>query len=161
MKRILTFFALALLLTNCTREEVVLVEENNFLFEAESFERTVDFVDPDYFVSIEVPLDIFIDPDDMVLVYHLTGTDNQGFDFWRLLPDTVYTNDGQEFQYNFEHNFDFVDIFIEAPSTFNYSSLLPGDLIGQTFRVVILPVTFINSNDIDVKNFNEVFSYLQ
>ncbi len=160
MKRILILFLLAFFCVSCTREEIVQVQENNFLFEAESFERTVDF-DANFEAFIEVPLDIFIDEDDMVLVYHFIGTDNDGFDIWRILPDTVFTTDGQQFQYNFEHNFDFIDLFIEAPSTFDFNSLLPGDILGQTFRVVILPVNFINSENININDFNEVMSYIQ
>ena len=68
---------------------------------------------------------------------------------------------GEEFQYNFEHNFDFVDIFIEAPSTFDFNSLLSGDTLGQTFRVVILPVDFINSSNLDLTNYNTVMEYVQ
>ena len=161
MKRLLTLLFTATLLTSCTTEEIVQVQENDFLFEAESFERTVDFAAPDYEANIEVPLDIFIDDDDMVLVYHLIGVDGDGFDIWRLLPDTVFPAGGGQFQYNFEHNFDFIDIFIEAPSTFDFNTLLPGDTLDQTFRIVILPVNFINSFDIDVSNYSEVMSFVQ
>ena len=130
-------------------------------FVGQSFERTVDFVAPDYRVEIEIPLDIELFESDMVLVYHLIGVDNDGFDIWRLLPDTVFPQNGGQFQYNFEHNFDFVDIFIEAPSTFDFNTLLSGDTLGQTFRVVILPVDFINSVDLNLNDLNSVMNYVE
>lgn len=156
MKRILSLITVfALLFTACEDGE------DGVNFVGQSFERSVNFVDPDYRVDFEIPLDIELVVSDMVLVYHLVGVDNDNFDIWRLLPDTVYTDTGEEFQYNFEHNFDFIDVFIEAPSTFDFNTLLPGDLLDQTFRVVILPVDFINSENIDVNNPNEVMSYIQ
>jgi hypothetical protein len=127
----------------------------------QSFEETIDLVAPDYRADFEIPLNIVLNDDDMVLVYHLIGVDNDDFNIWRLLPDTVYTETGEEFQYNFEHNFDFVDIFIEAPSTFDFNSLLSGDILVQTFRVVILPVDFINSSNLDLTNYNTVMEYVQ
>ena len=127
----------------------------------QSFEETIDLVAPDYRADFEIPLNIVLNEDDMVLVYHLIRKDNDDFNIWRLLPDTVYTATGEEFQYNFEHNFDFVGIFIEAPSTFDFNSLLSGDTLGQTFRVVILPVDFINSSNLDLTNYNTVMEYVQ
>ncbi len=161
MKRILTLItAFTLILTSCEGPQGP-PGFDGVNFVGQSFERTVDLVAPNYESTFAVPNNIELFQSDMVLVYHLVGIDADGFDIWRLLPDTVYTNDGQEFQYNFEHSFDLVTVFIEAPSTFDFNSLLPGDTLGQTFRTVILPVDFINSNNIDVNNFNEVFSYLQ
>jgi len=130
------------------------------VFVAQSFEVTEDFLPPSYQFTVEVPLDIELFESDMVLVYHLVGIVD-GFDVWRILPETVYIETGEEFQYNFEHNFDFVTIYIDAPSTFNFNSLLPSETIGQTFRVVVLPVDFAIDNNIDVANFDEVLPYIE
>lgn len=159
MKRLLSFILAIFLFNSCTTEEIVQVQENFFV--AQSFERTTDLVAPNYEASFEIPLNIQLVESDMVLVYHLVGVDNEGFDIWRLMPDTVYTNDGQEFQYNFEHNFDFVTVFIEGPSTFDFNSLVPGDTLDQTFRIVVLPVDFFNSGIVDITNMNDVMQYVQ
>jgi hypothetical protein len=135
--------------------------QNGVNFVGQSFERTTDLFAPNYAATFEIPLNIELFESDMVLVYHLIGIDIDGFDIWRLMPDTVYTNDGQEFQYNFEHNFDFVTVFIEAPSTFDFNSLLPGDTLNQTFRIVILPVDFVSSNRLDISNYYEVEQFIK
>ncbi|MCB0398981.1 MAG: dihydrolipoamide dehydrogenase [Winogradskyella sp.] len=135
--------------------------QNGVNFVGQSFERTINFTSTnDYTVGLEIPLDIELFETDMVLVYRFLGQVD-GFDVWRPLPETVYTDDGGEFQYNFEHNYDFVTIYIDAPSTFNFDSLLDEDRLDQIFRIVILPVDFINSNNIDVDNFNDVVQYVQ
>ncbi|MDO1500880.1 dihydrolipoamide dehydrogenase [Winogradskyella maritima] len=159
MKRILTFITIISLFTACTTEEVVEVQ-NNFIA-AQSFERTVDLVAPNYEQTFSIPTNIELFETDMVLAYHLVGVDADGFDIWRLLPDTVFTSTGEQFQYNFEHSFDLITLFIDAPSTFDFNSLLQGDTLDQTFRIVILPVDFINSNNIDATNFSEVMSYVK
>jgi len=157
MKHLLSIILTVFLVTSCTTEEII---QDNY-FAGQSFERTANLVAPNFEATFEIPLNIELIESDMVLVYHLVGIDNDGIDIWRLMPDTVYTNDGLEFQYNFEHNFDFVTVFIEGPSTFNFNSLLPSDTLDQTFRIVILPVDFINSNQIDINNFNNVVQYIQ
>ncbi|MUU76950.1 dihydrolipoamide dehydrogenase [Winogradskyella endarachnes] len=129
-------------------------------FVGQSFERTISFSAPDYQQSIEIPLDIDLYESDMVLVYHLIDVID-GYDVWKSLPETVYINAGEEFQYNYEHNFDFVTIFIESHPTFDYSLLLDEERINQTFRIVVLPVDFISSNNIDVNNYSDVMQYVE
>lgn len=159
MKRILTFFTLALLLTNCTRDEVVQVIENDNFFEAESFEvGPFDFNENNGYENIfNFPSNVFIDDGDLLLVY-LLWSENP--DTWRLLPQTIYTDNG-EFQYNFQDNFDNVSIFMDAPTGFDLSTLSSADTQDQFFRVVILPIESVNSNNIDVNNLNEVMSYIE
>ncbi|WP_179019228.1 dihydrolipoamide dehydrogenase [Winogradskyella forsetii] len=156
-------FALTFLLTACEGDPGPPGPpgQNGVIIVGQSFERTTDLVAPNYEATFEIPLDIELLETDMVLVYHLVGIDIDGLDIWRLLPDTVYTNDGQQFQYNFEHNFDLVTVFIEAPSTFDFNSLLDADIFDQTFRTVILPVDFVNSNNLDVTNYSDVMEYIQ
>ena len=135
--------------------------QNGVNFVGQSFERTFNFTAANnYQETFEIPLDIELFESDMVLVYRLVGQSG-GFDIWRLLPETVYTDDGGEFKYNFEHNFDFVTYYIEAPSTFDFNTLLDGDRLDQTFRTVILPVDFVNSNNLDINDFTEVMKHVQ
>lgn len=160
MKRILTLISVfAILLTSCEGPQGP-PGFDGVNFVGQSFERTVDLVAPNYEQTLTIPNNIELFESDMVLVYRLVDVID-GFDVWKLLPETIYTNDGNQFQYNFEHNFDFVTVYIDAPSTFDFNSLLPGDTLDQTFRVVILPVDFINSQDINVNDFNSVMSYVE
>jgi hypothetical protein len=130
-------------------------------FVGQSFERTISFTSDNFYQdSFEIPLDIELLETDMVLVYRLVGESN-GSDVWRLLQETVYTNNGGQFQYNFEHNFDFVTVYIDAPSTFDFNSLLDSDRIDQIFRTVILPVDFVNSNNIDIYDAQTVMDLIQ
>ncbi len=150
------FLALTLLLTSCTGEDGI----DGVNIVGQSFERTTDLVAPNFEQTFIIPNSIELFESDMVLVYHLVGVDNRGYDIWRLMPDTVYTFDGQEFQYNYEHNFDLVTVFIEAPATFNFNSLLSGDVLDQTFRIVVLPVALASANNIDFSNINIVMQYV-
>lgn len=133
---------------------------NGVNFVGQSFERTINFTSTNnYQETFEIPLNIVLLETDMVLIYRLVGQSG-GYDIWRLLPESVYTENGGEFKYNFEHNFDFVTIYIEAPSTFDFNTLLDGDRLDQTFRTVILPVDFVNSIDLDINNYQAVMEHV-
>ncbi|MEM5566859.1 dihydrolipoamide dehydrogenase [Psychroserpens sp. AS72] len=164
MKRIFYLIPVfALLLTACEGPQGPpgFDGQNGVNFVGQSFERTINFTATNnYQVSFEIPLTIELLDTDMILVYRLVGQSG-GFDIWRLLPETVYTENGGEFKYNFEHNFDFVTLYIEGPSTFDFNTLLDGDRLDQTFRTVILPVDFVNSIDLDITNFTEVMKHVQ
>ena len=135
--------------------------QNGVNFVGQSFERTISFTTTNnYQESVEVPLDIELFESDMVLVYHLRGQID-GFDVWKALPETIYINATEEFQYNFEHNFDFITIFIESHPTFDFNLLTDNERINQTFRIVVLPVDFINSKNIDVNNYNDIKQYVK
>lgn len=134
--------------------------EDGLYLVGQSFERVMDFTSANnYQETVEIPLSIDLYESDMVLVYHLRGQID-GYDVWKLLPETIYTNSG-EFQYNFEHNFDFVTIFMDFSSTFNFIDLLSGDTLNQIFRIVVLPVDLVNSNNIDLTNYSEVMEFVQ
>ncbi|MFC0604426.1 hypothetical protein [Winogradskyella pulchriflava] len=160
MKRILSFIFAIFLFNSCTTEEIIDVQ-NNF-FAGQSFQRTVNFTSSNgYFTGLEIPLNIELLDTDMVLVYRLVGIDNDGFNVWRPLPEIAYTENGDEFQYNFDHNFDFVDLYLYAPPSFDLGSLSELDRLDQTFRIVILPVDFVNSSDIDLNDYDSVMEFVQ
>ena len=77
---------------------------------------------------------------DIVLVYILwdqTEDDNGvPVDIWRLLPQTRLLDQGI-LQYNFDHTFFDVNIFLEA--NFDLGTLAAGDTDNQIFRVAIIP----------------------
>ena len=94
---------------------------------------------------------------DVVLVYILWERvdDPTGpIDVWRLLPQTRLLDQGI-LQYNYDHTFLDVSIFLEAD--FNLGSLQPGDTNNQVFRIAILPA---DGAGLDVSNMQEVLDFL-
>jgi hypothetical protein len=94
---------------------------------------------------------------DVVLVYILWEQfdDPTGpIDVWRLLPQTRLLNQGI-LQYNYDHTFLDVSIFLEAD--FDLGTLQPGDTDNQTFRIAILPA---DGAGLDTSNMSEVLNYL-
>jgi len=110
--------------------------------------------------TLEIPLDIELFESDMVLVYRLVDVVD-GYDVWRLLPETVYTDDGSQFTYNYEHNYDLVTIYLEGSPSLDLSTLPDDYRIDQFFRVVVLPVDFASSNNIDINNYSEVMKFVE
>ena len=129
------------------------------IFVAQSFETTpLDFTTGNAFEQvISYPVD-FLVGDDMVLVYLLWNENPDPV--WRLLPQTIYTDNGS-FQYNYQDEFTQLRLFMDAESSFDFNTLSDNDTLNQIFRVVALPSDLINSNDIDINNFNDVVQYLQ
>lgn len=128
---------------------------------AQSFETLpTDFIGPRYEALFDFPPQIEVFPDDMVLVYILwEDTDEFGnpIDIWRLLPQVLYTDVG-EFQYNYDHTSADVRIFLDAPDRATLDNLLPADLFGQIFRVVILP-NELATGDLDVTDYEAVMQH--
>jgi len=117
----------------------------------------------DYSIFFEFPQDVEVFESDLVLVYLLFEQvdDTQGgdpIDVWRLLPQTRIIDQGL-LQYNYDHTFLDVNIFLE--SDFDLSTLPAGDTDNQIFRIAVVPADFGTSADIDVSNFNEVIDALK
>ncbi len=126
------------------------------------FEIEGDFTSQnDYQLYFEFPADVEVYESDVVLVYILWEqvTDNAGqpIDVWRLLPQTVVLNEGV-LQYNYDHTFADVQIFLEG--TINLNDLLPAESMNQVFRIVVLPADFAKSNNLDVSNYNSMMEGL-
>jgi len=153
-------FAFTVLLTSCEGDQGP-QGNNGVVLVGQSFERTVDFTSTNgHQETVEIPIDINLEESDMVLVYHLRGQVD-GFDVWKSLPETIYINSTEEFQYDFEHNYDLVTIFIESHPTFDFNLLLDNERINQTFRIVVLPVDFVNSSNLDINDYDAVMEYVQ
>ena len=111
--------------------------------------------------SLDAPgLEVF--ETDVVLVYILWDQipDDQGgapIDIWRLLPQTRLLDQGI-LQYNYDHTFLDVSIFLEAD--FDLATLPPGDTDNQTFRIAILPADGIGAAKLDVSNMQAVLDYM-
>lgn len=164
MKRILTLISVfALLFTACEGDPGPPgfdgLDGVNFVGQSFETNPPIDFTSANnYQETVEIPLSIELLESDMVLVYRLVDVVD-GFDVWKLLPETIYT-DTSQFQYNFEHNFDFVTLFIDAPPTFDFNTILDSERLDQIFRIVILPVDFVNSIDLNVNDFYSVMNYV-
>ena len=96
----------------------------------------------EYALFYEFPQTVEVFESDIVLVYILweqIEDNGEFFDVWRLLPQTRLLNQGI-LQYNFDHTFFDVSVFLEGD--FDLSTLGPGDTDNQIFRIAIMPAEF-------------------
>jgi hypothetical protein len=106
------------------------------------------------FFFVDVPGDLEVFDTDIVVVYWLFGvSEGAGNDIWQQLPATTFFEDGQ-FQYTFDHTLDDVQLFLQG--NVDLDSLGSDFTENQVFRVAILPVEYVNSNDIDLSNMEQV-----
>lgn len=114
-----------------------------------------------YSIFYVFPQSVEVFESDIVLVYLLwdqvPSDSGAPIDVWRLLPQTRILDQGL-LQYNFDHTFEDVSIFLE--SDFNLDSLLPGDTQNQVFRIAVLPAEFASGSKIDRSNINSVMATL-
>lgn len=116
--------------------------------------------DNDYSLFFEFPQDIEVFESDLVLVYILFDQvdDPDGgdpIDVWRLLPQTRILDQGL-LQYNYDHTFLDVSIFLEAD--FDLTTLMPGDTDNQVFRIAVVPAEFGEDPNIDISNIGSLMS---
>ncbi|MGB3590429.1 MAG: dihydrolipoamide dehydrogenase [Nonlabens sp.] len=156
MKKLLLLFSLVVLLSACEGNQ----GPPGVNIVAQSFERTVDFGGPDYTTFIPFPLGIEAFPNDMVLVYRLQdevpAANGGTVDVWTLLPQIFYTTTGEEFQYNFNATSGDVELLMDAPDRTLLDVIEDRFVLGQTFRIVVLPVSYING--VDLSDMNAVMS---
>lgn len=107
--------------------------------------------------------DVIVYETDVVLAYILwdqTEDDNgDPVDIWRLLPQSVVFNNGDILQYNYDHTFFDVEIFLDG--TADFGSLDPIYLEDQVFRIAVLPANMIKKNNIDVTDFSGVMKSMK
>jgi len=96
---------------------------------------------------------------DVVLVYILfdqtEDSNGDAVDIWRLLPQTLILDQGL-LQYNYDHTFLDVRIFLEAD--FDLTMLLPGDTDNQVFRIAVLPAETSGKSSIDHSDISAVMA---
>lgn len=127
----------------------------------ESFLGSVFRIDGDftsennYSLYFKFPQSLTVYESDVVLVYILweQAEDNTGepLDVWRLLPQTVVLDEGV-LQYNYDHTFLDVQIFLDG--TVDFSTLLVGEAMDQVFRIVVLPADYAISQTLDVSEYD-------
>lgn len=126
------------------------------------FEIEGDFtLENNYSIFYDFPQSTEVFESDVVLVYLLWDQTQDGngeaVDIWRLLPQTRILEQGL-LQYNFDHTFFDVSIFLE--SDFDLGTLQQGDTDNQVFRIAVLPADFAASSKLDLTNMNAVMASL-
>lgn len=128
------------------------------------FDVVTDFTEEnDYsaLITFSDYTDVTVFESDVVLVYLRVGQDGEAEGepvyLWRLLPQTYYLDEGT-MQYNYDHTFYDVNIFLDA--NVPLSSLGPAFTEEQTFRIAILPSEFALEMGMDIANFDAVMSAL-
>ncbi|WP_439151850.1 hypothetical protein [Winogradskyella sp.] len=140
MKRILSFISVfALLLTACEGDPGPpgLDGLNGLNGEtAPAFEVTRDFNFPDYNASVIFDFEVF--SSEVVLVYILWDTTDNGTQIWRLVPQTVIFEDGNDLVYNYDFTQFDVQLFLEGSDLDNLDSVWTQN---QRFRIIVIPTT--------------------
>lgn len=122
----------------------------------QAFEAEVDFTAENDFTNIiAIPEDIEVYDSDIVAVYMLWNVDAEtGNDVWQPLPVSIFYDDGAEAQYAFDHTLADVQLFITGD--LDPSTLPKDDRLDQIFRIAVLPVDYVQANNIDMKNMKDV-----
>ncbi|HLA55726.1 MAG TPA: hypothetical protein VK623_06480 [Flavobacterium sp.] len=153
MKKIFLFLAVAgvTLFSSCEGPE----GPTGYSAESQVYEITnVDFLPSSFAILYTFPQTAL--PSDHVLVYRLWATDS-GADVWRLIPQTVYFDNGDEFDYNYDFTQYDVNIFLDG--NFDLNTLGSEWSQSQIFRVVIVPGYFAKT--VDTKDYKAVAKALK
>ncbi|WP_299390632.1 collagen-like protein [uncultured Gelidibacter sp.] len=161
MKKIATLlFVLAITLTACTGDQGPMGPPgfdgidgvdgaDGGIIVSSAFEIDVNFTaDNNYSYTENYGFEVL--PSDVTLVYILWETNN-GTDIWRMLPQSVYFDDGT-LVYNYDFTRTDVRFFLDGTKKFN--TLDAEWTQNQTFRVVVVPAD--NVDGVDISNLNEV-----
>ncbi|WP_299117503.1 hypothetical protein [uncultured Winogradskyella sp.] len=142
MKRILTFISVfALLLTSCDGEDGR-DGLDGAIIASSAFEIQLDFTPENNYEFVE-PYGFQVLPTDVTLVY-ISWEIANGQDVWRLVPQTVIFEDGNDLVYNYDFTQTDVRFFLEGSDL---------DILGaewtqaQVFRVVVVPADNVGRVD--------------
>jgi hypothetical protein len=128
-------------------------------FDNDTFSEVFELNDVDFTpdnngrYSVLVPLDPVIYDSDVILVYRSVVDD--GFVVWQPIPRTLYLDNGDEVDYDF--NFTTDDLLLYMGSTYDLAAT-PQFTQNQVFRIVIVPGYF--SSTVDTNNYDAVMSAL-
>jgi hypothetical protein len=71
----------------------------------------------------------------------------------------VVFNSGDILQYNYDHTFFDVEIFLDG--TADFGALDPAYLEDQVFRIAVLPADYAKNNNIDMTDFSGVMKSMK
>jgi len=115
----------------------------------------------DYSIFYEFPQSIEVFETDVVLVYLLwdqtEDSNGEAVDIWRLMPQTRILDQGL-LQYNYEHTFFDVTLFLEAD--FDMGTLPAADTDDQVFRIAVIPAEQASGSRVDRANIDAVMQLL-
>jgi hypothetical protein len=134
-------------LSSCSNND----PDNDTISEVWEF-TNVNFQPNTFSVVLNFPKTIFTS--DMVLVYRLTGSTNQGNDIWKLMPESYFFDDGT-LDYRFVNDFTTVDAEVRLEG-FDLIGLPANVRLNQIFRVVAIPGFFGNKSvqQVDFSDYN-------
>ena len=96
---------------------------------------------------------------DVVLIYRKAGSASDGSPVWQSLPRTLYLDNGDELDYDFD--FSRNDIMIYANGNYDISTTMQY-LNNQTFRVVLVPASAGGKNaNVDYNDYESVIKYFK
>jgi hypothetical protein len=122
------------------------------------FRVTGDFTaGGNYTLSFTFPNDFEVFDSDIVLVYLLWESTQDGLDVWQPLPYSIFFEEGV-LQYNYDYTLADVQIYLEGTIPFN--ELLPSETDNQIFRIAVLPADFAAKKSIDISDLNAVMKSL-
>ena len=140
MKKITYFlFALTILLTACEGDQGPPGLNGET---APAFEVTRSFNAPNYEANVAFGFDVY--PDEVVLVYILWETLDDGTQIWRQMPQTVIFEDGNDLVYNFDFTQFDVLLFLDGSNLDILDSVWTQN---QRFRIIVIPTTNYNRAD--------------
>ncbi|VXC16808.1 conserved hypothetical protein [Flavobacterium sp. 9AF] len=139
-------------LQSCYTEEVVVQDDYDNDTISEVFEYSnVDFTNSNnYKVILDFPYTIYAS--DMVLVYRLSNYNSANGDYWKLLPETYYFDDGTlDFGYRND-----ATRYDSEVSLYGYDlpALNAQYRLNQVLRVVVIPAALGNKGTANV-DFND------
>lgn len=123
----------------------------------QAFEVQADFNESNgYSELFAFPDNVEVLETDIVAVYLLWEVDEDtGNDVWQPLPVSIFFDDG-ELQFGFDHTYVDVQLFLSGDK--DLSTVGDENTQDQIFRVAVLPVDYVQSNKIDMRNMEEVMN---
>ena len=116
------------------------------------FEVEADFNPDGYEFFVDIPSSIEVFDTDIVMVYILSGVDNN-VDIWEPLPQTLFFGN-DILLYGYDYTYFDVRFFLDG--TIDLNSLDPLYTDNVLFRVAVIPADFAGS--INTLNFDEVMA---
>jgi len=159
MKHILSFITvITLLLTSCQGPQGPpgfngLDGQDGDIIASSAFEIELDLNENNNYEFFEA-YGFEVLPTDVTLVYILWETIN-GQDIWRLMPQTVYFDDG-ELVYNYDFTQTDVRLFLDG--TTDFALLDSAFTLNQVFRVVVVPADNVGKTSINYSNLEAVMT---
>lgn len=125
--------------------------------EAYVFEYELNFTSPEYSALLELPTNFTMLDSDVMLVYLLWETTDNGTEVWRPVPQTLFFSDGI-----LNYNFDFTkyDATVFLDGTVNLDILDVNLTDNWIAKIVVVPGQFTNGRSIvDLSDYDEVKEY--